>query len=130
MMRWLLLLALPGTLLTGCLNPYMGDFSCPKTANGKCVSVEDAYNESRGNPFELLPGTHSEIYQDALFERMAGLLNEPETPMVVPPKVMRVLVLPYEGQDEELYLNRYAYLFTDRPRWILTNPLKTPMGDQ
>jgi conjugal transfer pilus assembly protein TraV len=50
--------------------------------------------------------------------------------MVVAPKVMRVLMLPYEGQDEELYLYRYAYIFTDRPRWIMTDPLKTSQGEQ
>jgi conjugal transfer pilus assembly protein TraV len=130
MMRRLLLLALLTMTLSGCLNPYAGDFNCPETDNGKCVSVEDAYYESKGR----LIGTPGQIesgdYQEALYGRMAGLLKEPETPMVVAPKVMRVLMLPYEGQDEELYLYRYAYIFTDRPRWIMTDPLKTSQGEQ
>lgn len=123
----LLLLVLP---LAGCLNPYTGDFKCPKTYNGKCVSVSDAYDESLGKAPEPGPQTGPGLFRGALYDRMAGLLKEPEPPMVVPPKVMRVLMLPYEGQDEELYLFRYAYIFTDRPRWVLTDPLDKPMEGQ
>ncbi|MDQ5988249.1 MAG: hypothetical protein CSYNP_04007 [Syntrophus sp. SKADARSKE-3] len=34
--------------LSGCgiFNPYKGEFSCPNFKNGKCVSVETAYNEA------------------------------------------------------------------------------------
>lgn len=130
MMRPLLFLALLTMPLAGCLNPYASDFNCPETYNGKCVSVSDAYKESRANFFGPAQGTDPGLYQDTLYDRMAGLLKEPETPMVVPPKVMRVLMLPYEGQDEELYLFRYAYIFTDRPRWVLTDPLDKPMEAQ
>lgn len=28
------------------MNPYEDSFSCPKTENGKCVSIEEAYKES------------------------------------------------------------------------------------
>ena len=28
------------------MNPYEGDFTCPKTNNGKCVSINEAYEES------------------------------------------------------------------------------------
>ena len=125
-----ILLALLAVPLAGCmLNPYASDFNCPETDNGKCVSVADAYNESRGMAVTG-QGLGAGLYQDAYFGRMAGLLNEPETPLVVPPKVMRVLMLPYEGQDEELYLYRYAYIFTDRPRWILDDPLVKPRGER
>jgi conjugal transfer pilus assembly protein TraV len=130
MMKQLLLPALLVITLTGCLNPYAGDFNCPETDNGKCVSVEDAYYESKGRLIGTPRQSDSGEYQEALYARMADLLKEPETPMVVAPKVMRVLMLPYEGKDEELYLYRYAYIFTDRPRWILTDPLKTPLGEQ
>jgi conjugal transfer pilus assembly protein TraV len=130
MIRRLLLLALLALPMVGCLNPYASDFKCPETYNGKCVSVAAAYDESRGNIFGPPQGTDPGLYQGALYDRMAGLLKEPETPMVAPPKVMRVLMLPYEGQEEELYLFRYAYIFTDRPRWVLTDPLDQPMGDQ
>ncbi len=130
MIRRSLLPTLLVMTLSGCLNPYAGDFNCPKTNNGKCVSVEDAYYESKNGFIGTQGETSSDDYQEALYGRMAGLLKQPETPMVAPPKIMRVLMLPYEGKDEELYLYRYAYIFTDRSHWILSDPLNTPMGDQ
>jgi conjugal transfer pilus assembly protein TraV len=127
-------------LLCGCsaaLNPYESSFNCPETEKGKCVSVAKAYDESL-NPLvkpeagekegecvdcgkETGPATSGEEreYRDALFRRLAGLLKEPETPMVAPPQVMRVLLLPYRGESGELFMPRYAYFFLDSPRWIL-----------
>jgi len=55
-------------------------------------------------------------YRSALYNRYDKLLREPQTPVVAPPKVMRILLLPYKGQDGEFYMYRYAYFFTD---WIL-----------
>lgn len=40
----LFFLGLPGCV--GWINPYASDFTCPKTADGKCVSVSAAYEES------------------------------------------------------------------------------------
>ena len=128
--------------ICGCsaaLNPYQSSFNCPETEKGKCVSVQKAYGESL-NPLvkpeseekdckgrdcgkETIPasGTPREEseYRGALFKRLSGLLNEPETPMVAPPQVMRVLLLPYKGDGGELFMPRYAYFFLDRPQWIL-----------
>ena len=58
-------------------------------------------------------------YRSALFDKFSGLLKEPKTPIVAPPKVMRVLLLPYTGQENEFYMLRYVYFFVDKPRWIL-----------
>ena len=32
---------------------------------------------------------------------------------------MRVLLLPYTGQENEFYMMRYVYFFVDNARWIL-----------
>ena len=58
-------------------------------------------------------------YRSALYDKFSGLLKEPKTPIVAPPKVMRVLLLPYTGQENEFYMLRYVYFFVDKPRWIL-----------
>ena len=58
-------------------------------------------------------------YRSALYDKFNGLLKEPQTPIVAPPKVMRVLLLPYTGQENEFYMLRYVYFFVDKPRWIL-----------
>jgi len=142
------------TVLCGCsavLNPYQSSFNCPETDKGKCVSVQKAYDESL-NPLvkpeksepqgeckncgkentamdkEKGTGEESE-YRGALFKRLTGLLKEPETPIVAPPQVMRVLLLPYKGDSGELFMPRYAYFFLDNPKWILDGYL-VEKGDE
>jgi conjugal transfer pilus assembly protein TraV len=58
-------------------------------------------------------------YRSALYDKFGKLLKEPKTPVVSPPKTMRVLLLPYTGQDNEFYMMRHVYFFVDEPRWIL-----------
>lgn len=125
-------------LLCGCstvLNPYQSSFNCPDTENGKCVSVQTAYRESlnplvkseeegcaecgKERPAETVASPEERGYRAALLSRLTGLLREPETPMVAPPQVLRVLLMPYKGDGGELFMPRYAYFFVDRPSWIL-----------
>lgn len=136
-MRRLVLLIFLTTFLVGCasvLNPYKSDFQCPETDKGKCVSVQDAYIESIQKNYNkdevkserLKEGDEprpqdkkNNDYHESLYRELSGLLKEPLTPMVAPPKVIRVLLLPYKGDANELYMIRYIYFFVDEPRWIL-----------
>ena len=105
--------------------------------DGKCVSVETAYkealNKGGGNEGVVSPATASNeprnAYRDALFDRFAGLLREPETPVIVPPKTMRVLMLPYRGKSNELFMPRYAYVLIGEPSWVLAKEAKTTEED-
>lgn len=134
--------------LSGCagvMNPYHSNFQCPNFKNGRCVSVEDAYKESTSQYHDLwkkgLGDTRvgddngriqkagpsiADEYQSALYGRLDGLLKSPVSPMVVPPQVMRVLILPYTGRDNELYMARYVYLFLSGPRWLLDDAVSRP----
>ncbi len=136
------LLAVPVLFLAGCfLNPYQSDFTCPHLEGGKCVSVQSAYDESlettrkkksemslqdelddlsknkKGQP--RVSAKTAAGYQEALFAKLAGLLNEPTAPLVAPPQVMRVLLLPYKGDGNKLFMPRYVFMFIDEPQWIL-----------
>jgi len=134
---------------SGCavINPYESDFSCPDTYHGKCISVQGAYEETisgkddayirdintciGGNcpeqggkgPAPEKSGTIEDrnynAYRSSLYNRYDQLLREPQTPVVAPPKVMRILMLPYKGESGEFYMYRYAYFFTEEPKWIL-----------
>ncbi|ORJ57496.1 TraV family lipoprotein [Geothermobacter hydrogeniphilus] len=123
-MKKLLILIPLALALSGCsvLNPYEENFRCPGGDSGKCIDVTGAYEEAR-NPAGKTASASSSDYEEALYGRVRDLLQAPSTPVVVPPRVMRVLMLPYEGEDNELYMLRYAYIFVDRPRWVLTDPL-------
>ncbi len=123
----------------GAMNPYSSSFSCPNFKNGRCVSVEDAYKDSTNGKYQDLwkesgagkskkekaAPTEADLYQSALYGRLNGLLKSPVSPMVVPPQVMRVLILPYTGRDNELYMERYVYLFLSSPKWLLNDAVSS-----
>ncbi|MDD2732624.1 MAG: type IV conjugative transfer system lipoprotein TraV [Desulfuromonadaceae bacterium] len=81
-------------------------------------SSTDKEKESLLNPASTEYSSFNR-YRTALFDKFSGLLKEPVTPVVAPPKTMRVLLLPYTGQDNEFYMLRYVYFFVDEPRWLL-----------
>lgn len=143
----------------GIFNPYEGEFACPKTYKGKCVSIQQAYEESLDPHFKepenkeyryelnkkiessctsgncsqksnsgvlrleetTDSSTGSGIYHENLYRKMSGLLKEPTAPVIVPPKIIRVLILSYTG-DSDLYMPRYVYFMADKPKWLLTDP--------
>lgn len=134
--------------LAGCgavMNPYKGEFACPDYDKGQCIQVEGAYKESlrstrqpapdqavqenckdcKGEGAKNVPVSGQDAapgetqYQRAVNEKMVGMLREPKTPLMVPPKVMRVLVLPYRGDANELYMMRYVYIMVDEPKWVM-----------
>ena len=111
------------------INPYKSNFNCPYKESGKCISMTGAYDESRkGDPHLTnpaldpskvqAPGTGEKAYQESVYKKLTGLLEEPKTPLIAPPKVMRVLLLPYKN-DRDLYMYRYAYFTVDDFRWVL-----------
>lgn len=117
---------LPILLLTGCgsvLNPYHEDFNCQaRDAAGHCVDTPTAYAEAIAvhTPTAVERGITEKQIDEARLGKLAQLLKEPETPMIVPPKVLRVLILPYKGEGD-LFMARYAYLQVDSARWVLTD---------
>jgi conjugal transfer pilus assembly protein TraV len=104
------------------INPYKSNFNCPYKESGKCISMTGAYDESRQqmDPAKaaILPTNGEKAYQEGVYKKLAGLLDEPKTPLIAPPKVMRVLLLPYKN-DRDLYMYRYAYFVVDDFRWVL-----------
>ena len=113
-------------LLSGCgaaLNPYHENFNCqaPDDA-GKCVDTPSAYEEAAGiNP--LVKEEKANPQRDveaARLSRLTELLKEPRTPMIEPPRILRVLILPYKG-DGDLFMARYAYLQVESAQWLLSD---------
>ena len=89
----------------------------PESENhGACA--ESRMESAGANPSSKENGALTK-YRAALFDKFTGLLKEPVSPVVAPPKTMRVLLLPYTGQDNEFYMLRYVYFFVDEPRWLL-----------
>lgn len=136
------------------LNPYDSEFPCKGGYGGKCTSVRDAHLESlagldggikeKKNPppcegeecqsrketsgDALLRATESKsaesAYKESLYKRLDSLLQEPRMPVVAPPKVMRILMLPYKGQEGEFYMMRHLYFFVDDAKWVLADNIE------
>ena len=98
-----------GSMVTTCSD------ALPADTGAMAASTSSLALPATGNPEER----NYDQYRSALFDKFNGLLKEPNTPIVAPPKVMRVLLLPYTGQENEFYMLRYVYFFVDKPRWIL-----------
>lgn len=128
------------SLLSACssvkdvVNPYEENFKCrAKDSEGKCVDTPTAYKDARYPAPVPEPGTPPQAggmpniniakldAQNSRYKTLASLLENPEAPMLNPPKILRVLVLPYKGDNNELFMTRYAYLEIEKAQWILTD---------
>ena len=63
-----------------------------------------------------------DVYRDNLQKELSGLLEAPVTPVIIPPKVMRVLIFPYPDKTL-LFMPRYIYMMIDEPEWVIGNYL-------
>lgn len=63
--------------------------------------------------------TPESAYRDASLAKAAKLLKEPVTPVVIPPSVMRILILPRKGEDGELNMAQFSFMMVDKPRWAM-----------
>jgi conjugal transfer pilus assembly protein TraV len=134
------------------MNPYSEEFTCPQVERGKCVPIQQAYLESlmqekrdllftptpplggqqRGNetitglqnffPQDSLVEAYSK-YHEALMKKLQQMLESPKTPVLIPPQVVRVLILPYAVERDTFYGERYAYIIVEGPQWVFYNIL-------
>jgi len=58
--------------------------------------------------------------EDKRLKNISGLLDQPQAPILAPPKILRVLLLPYTGEGEELFMTRFVYVQVEKPQWILS----------
>lgn len=109
------------------INPYEENFRCKaKDDAGECIDTPTAYQKARYPEPELsaeqdVINENKQIIQDNRYKILTDLLEEPEKPMLQPPKILRVLLLPYKGEDGELFMTRYVYLKIEDSKWILTD---------
>ena len=116
--------------LTGCgpvLNPYNENFKCrAKDEAGECIDTPTAYQKARYPKAETEETTTSadtarEELQNNRYRIVSELLQEETKPLLQPAKILRVLLLPYKGEDEELFMSRYVYLKIEDSQWVLTD---------
>ncbi len=109
------------------INPYNENFKCrARDDAGECIDTPTAYKKARypepapGDEVEPATGINREI-QDSRYRLVSGLLKEKKKPLLQPPKILRVLLLPYKGEEGELFMSRYVYVKIEDSKWILTD---------
>ena len=127
--KLLLAIFLVAFLLPSCgkaLNPYHDEFKCKAAEDGgKCFDTPTAYKDARyptpepGTPEASVSSAKAEA-QDSRYRTLTNLLDDPKAPVLQPPKILRVLLLPYKGEEGELFMTRYAYVEVHPADWILT----------
>ena len=133
-----------GGLLGELVNPYEENFKCrTRDDAGKCISTPSAYIEARfhnadnasetnctnanGDTTPCPPDSPHDsninqlTAQNSRYKTLTALLAEPDKPMLEPPRIMRVLMLPYKGENDELFMTRYVYLKLKESQWVLTD---------
>ena len=116
------------TVVAGCapvknaVNPYEENFRCrAKDSEGQCVDTPTAYRQARvPDPTTASTSAVQDEAQGERYRAISDLLEAPETPLLNPPKILRVLLLPYRGEANELFMSRYAYLEIEPAEWVLT----------
>lgn len=110
--------------VTGCTTCGGGSSSgtgrgfTPSSCNNECS--KNRTSKSCQECLSSLPKpSEEEIYKEQLYREMTSLIEQPRTPMLKQPEVLRVLVLGYTGDENEFFSHRYMYLIVSDPRWIL-----------
>jgi conjugal transfer pilus assembly protein TraV len=85
------------------------------------VDTPTAYRQARvPDPATETTSAVQDEAQGERYRAISDLLAAPETPLLNPPKILRVLLLPYRGEANELFMSRYAYLEIEPAEWVLT----------
>lgn len=132
------LIALAASLLLGgcsVLAPYDSKFQCERSRDyGKCVDVQGAYSEALGGTVEMpkaepreaaegqappAPADNFNRYKATEYGELARLIDDPVTPVVAPPKVLRTLIVAYATPERRLYMPRWVYQFVTDGDFVL-----------
>ena len=105
------------------VTPYEENFRCrARDSEGQCVDTPTAYRQARvPDPATETTSAVQDEAQGERYRAISELLEAPETPLLNPPKILRVLLLPYRGEANELFMSRYAYLEIEPAEWVLTD---------
>ena len=142
------------------MSPYSEKFSCKNDDHGQCIHPDKAYADavagvaSKSDPAvtrdkKLLRDSKAtrasgqagrgsgkaasgafEGYRDSVYRELQGLIEQPVTPMLKPPRTVRTLILPYADRQrpDRLYMPRYVYSLVERPQWVVGDYLVTPVS--
>lgn len=136
------------------MSPYSEKFSCKNDDHGQCIHPDKAYADavagitsksdpavtrdksllrdkssrrSEGKSIQTASPSAFAGYRDSLYRELQGLMEQPTTPMLKPPRTVRTLILPYADQNrpDRLYMQRYVFSVLEKPQWVVGDYLVT-----
>ena len=139
------------------MSPYSEKFSCKNSDHGQCIHPDKAYADavagaaSKSDPAvtrdkamlrdraagaamsgkgQPASGSGFAGYRESVYRELQGLIDQPVTPMLKPPRTIRTLILPYADQQrpDRLYMQRYVFSILERPQWVVGDYLVTPQA--
>lgn len=118
------LFMISGCSFTKIFSPYETEAMCPNANNGTCENVTTAYENSialsnYGDEGLNIESESKKTYTERKFQLMADLIEDEVAPVVIPPEVVRLLILSYTGDETEMYGHRYTYFFGTAPEFML-----------
>ena len=97
---------------TSCTNVNGDTIPCPPATTAASGIIATKVSKTNINQLTA---------QNSRYKTLTELMQEPDKPMLEPPKIMRVLMLPYKGENDELFMTRYVYLKLKESGWVLTD---------
>jgi len=118
---WFVILSFFLSSCSSLLLPYHSEPLCKKGASGGvCGSLSEVYEdlekEKQGKGKDK---KEESLYEKEVKETITKLLQAPPTPVKVPDTILRVLILPYVGEDGSLNAAKYVFVKVEEGRWIL-----------
>lgn len=104
----------------GAADEREGKVSHAKPAEGSDgeASAEPAPPAADHEHPHLVAVSMRDKYREAQYRAMAGMVDAPVAPVVVPAKVLRTLVPAYQDGNS-LYMPRYVFYVVDQPHFVL-----------
>lgn len=100
-------------------------------ARAATASAATGIPERRGDLIHdpLLDTDPAQRLRDTRYRELAGLIEDPVTPVVQAPRVLRTLIVAYSAGDT-LYLPRYVYYFAEEAKFVLGDYLDVATEDR
>lgn len=118
-----------------CKNRDHGGCEHPMTAYKKALTEKaDAGEDGQGSVVAspLKDGSTAGSYQGykgAVYAELQALVEAPDTPLIVPAKTVRTLILPHTGsgaKSQRLYMSRFIFTVLEEARFVLgSRPLRS-----
>lgn len=93
------------------------DSSCETCGGSSETCEEGSKNCTKG---KKTVAAYDDMYKQSLYSELKKLIDDPKTPVVKPPKVMRILFLGYTDSENQYLSYRYGFVFVEEPKWVIS----------